>query len=137
MAAIARIVQKTVQKVLPCEMKALILQSKFLRNREMYAVVEILGQQFKVEKGTKLFVNRMASEEGSSVKLDRVLLVDNEGSVKVGAPTVDNASVSAKVIKHCKGETVLVFKKKRRKGYQTLNGHRQALTQIEIESINA
>ena len=103
----------------------------------MYAVVEILGQQFKVEKGTKLFVNRMASEEGSSVKFDRVLLVDNEGSVKVGAPTVDSASVSAKVIKHCKGETVLVFKKKRRKGYQTLNGHRQALTQIEIESINA
>lgn len=103
----------------------------------MYAVVEILGQQFKVEKGTKLFVNRMASEEGSSVKLDRVLLVDNEGSVKVGAPTVDNASVSAKVIKHFKGETVLVFKKKRRKGYQTLNGHRQALSQIEIESINA
>ena len=103
----------------------------------MYAVVEILGQQFKVEKGSKLFVNRMASEEGSSVKLDRVLLVDNEGSVKVGAPVVVNASVSAKVIKHCKGETVLVFKKKRRKGYQTLNGHRQALTQIEIESINA
>ena len=67
----------------------------------MYAVVEILGQQFKVEKGSKLFVNRMASEEGSSVKLDRVLLVDNEGSVKVGAPVVENASVSAKVIKHC------------------------------------
>ena len=130
-------VQKSVEKFLSGGWKVLILQSKFLRNREMYAVVEILGQQFKVEKGTKLFVNRMASEEGSSVKLDRVLLVDNEGSVKVGAPVVENASVSAKVIKHCKGETVLVFKKKRRKGYQTLNGHRQALTQIEIESINA
>jgi len=130
-------VQKSVEKFLPVGLKVLLLQSKFLRNREMYAVVEILGQQFKVEKGSKLFVNRMASEEGSSVKLDRVLLVDNEGSVKVGAPVVENASVSAKVIKHCKGETVLVFKKKRRKGYQTLNGHRQALTQIEIESINA
>ena len=103
----------------------------------MYAVVEILGQQFKVEKGTKLFVNRLASEEGSNVNFDRVLLVDNEGSVKVGTPVVDNATVSAKVVKHCKGETVLVFKKKRRKGYQTLNGHRQALTEIVIEGINA
>lgn len=103
----------------------------------MYAVVEILGQQFKVEKGTKLYVNRLASEEGSNVKFDRVLLVDDDANVKVGTPVVENASVSAKVLNHCKGDTVLVFKKKRRKGYQVLNGHRQSLTEVLIESINA
>lgn len=103
----------------------------------MYAVVEIAGQQFKVEKGTKLFVNRLENEEGSSVDFDKVLLVDNEDKVTVGTPMVDKASVSAKVLKHCKGETVLVFKKKRRKGYQKLNGHRQYLTEIEIQDIKA
>jgi large subunit ribosomal protein L21 len=103
----------------------------------MYAVVEIAGQQFKVEKGTKLFVNRLENEEGSEVKFDKVLLVDNNDNVTVGTPNVDKASVSAKVLKHCKGETVLVFKKKRRKSYQKLNGHRQYLTEIEIQDIKA
>jgi large subunit ribosomal protein L21 len=104
---------------------------------KMYAVVEIAGQQFKVEKGTKLFVHRLENEEGSEVNFDKVLLLDNEDNVTVGAPVVAKANVSAKVLRHCKGETVLVFKKKRRKGYQTLNGHRQYLTEIEIQDIKA
>ncbi|MDR2010776.1 MAG: 50S ribosomal protein L21 [Bacteroidales bacterium] len=103
----------------------------------MYAVVEIAGQQFKVEKGSRLFVNRLENEEGSEVKFDNVLLIDNNDNVTVGTPNVDKASVSAKVLKHCKGDTVLVFKKKRRKGYQKLNGHRQHLTEIEIQDIKA
>ena len=101
----------------------------------MYAIVEIAGQQFKVEKGSKLFVNRLENEEGSNVKFDRVMLLDNEDKVTVGTPLVEKANVSAKVIKHVKGDKVLVFKKKRRKGYQTLNGHRQQLTEIEIQDI--
>ncbi len=103
----------------------------------MYAIVEIAGQQFKVEKGTKLFVNRLENEEGSEVKFDKVLLLDNEDKVTIGTPIVEKANVSAKVLKHCKGDTVLVFKKKRRKGYQTLNGHRQFVTEIEIQDIKA
>ena len=101
----------------------------------MYAIVEIAGQQFKVEKGSKLFVNRLDNEEGSDIKFDKVLLLDNEDNVTVGTPLVEKANVSAKVIKHVKGDKVLVFKKKRRKGYQTLNGHRQQLTEIEIQDI--
>jgi len=103
----------------------------------MYAIVEIAGQQFKVEKGTKLFVNRLENEEGSEVSFDKVLLLDNNDKVTIGEPEVNSASVSAKVLKHCKGETVLVFKKKRRKGYQKLNGHRQYLTEIEIQDIKS
>ncbi|MDR2835438.1 MAG: 50S ribosomal protein L21 [Bacteroidales bacterium] len=101
----------------------------------MYAVVDIQGQQFKVEKGTKLFVNRLENEEGSDVNFEKVLLIENEDKVEVGSPIL-NVSVTAKVLKHCKGETVLVFKKKRRKGYQKLNGHRQYLSEIEIQDIN-
>ncbi len=103
----------------------------------MYAIVEIAGQQFKVEKGRKLYVHRLAGEENSSLSFDQVLLTDNDGQVKVGAPVVKGASVKAKILRHLKDDKVLVFKKRRRKGYQTLNGHRQYLTQIEIQEITA
>lgn len=101
----------------------------------MYAIVDIAGQQFKVEKGNEVFVNRLASEAGAAVEFDKVLLVDNEGKVKVGAPYVKGAVVKATVLEHCKGDKVIVFKKKRRKGYQKKNGHRQYLTKIQIEEI--
>ncbi len=102
----------------------------------MYAIVDIAGQQFKVEQGRKVFVHRLQAEEGSSIQFEKVLLKDNDETVVVGAPYVDGASVSATVLKHLKGEKVLVFKKKRRKGYQKCNGHRQYLTQIQIDSIS-
>jgi len=102
----------------------------------MYAIVDIAGQQFKVEKEQKLFVHRLNAEEGSKVNFDKVLLVDNGGKIKVGLPTVSGANVSATVLNHLKGEKVLVFKKKRRKGYQKMNGHRQYLTCIQIKEIN-
>ncbi|MFW5767794.1 MAG: 50S ribosomal protein L21, partial [Bacteroidota bacterium] len=89
----------------------------------MYAIVEIAGQQFKVENKTKLFVHRLETEEGKDIEFDKVLLVANDGKYKVGKPHVKDALVKAKVVSHQKGEKVLVFKKKRRKGYQTLNGH--------------
>ena len=101
----------------------------------MYAIVEIAGQQFKVEKGKKLFVHQLEAAEGDSVDFDRVLLVDNDGNIAVGTPTVKGAKVTAKVLEHIKGDKVLVFKKKRRKGYQKMNGHRQRFTQIQIENI--
>lgn len=101
----------------------------------MYAIVEIAGQQFKIEKDHKIFVHRLKAEEGSQIRFDRVMLVDNDGSIKVGLPTVTGASVSATVLNHLKGEKVLIFKKKRRKGYQKMNGHRQYLTAIKIDDI--
>jgi len=101
----------------------------------MYAIVEIAGQQFKIEKEMKLFVHRLKAEEGSQVNFDRVMLVDNDGKVKVGAPTVKGASVTATVLHHLKGDKVLVFKKKKRKSYQKMNGHRQYLTSIQIDDI--
>jgi len=103
----------------------------------MYAIVEIAGQQFKVAKDQKVFVHRLASDEGSKVSFDNVLLLSDAGKVTIGAPAIDGAQVGAKVIKHLKGDKVIVFKKKRRKGYQVKNGHRQALTEIVIESIVA
>jgi large subunit ribosomal protein L21 len=103
----------------------------------MYAIVDIAGQQFKVEEGKKIFVHRLSEEEGKSVKFDKVLLIDDDKNVKVGEPTVKGASVSAKVISHLKGDKVIVFKKKRRKGYKVKNGYRDYLTQIEIEKISA
>ena len=103
----------------------------------MYAIVDIAGQQFKVEKDQKVFVHRLEQEEGAQVSFDKVLLVENGSDVKVGAPTVAGATVSAKVVSHMRGDKVLVFKKKRRKGYQKMNGHRQDLTQILIENITA
>ncbi|MBS2096997.1 50S ribosomal protein L21 [Carboxylicivirga linearis] len=101
----------------------------------MYAVVDIAGQQFKVEKDRKIFVHRLSAEEGSSVEFEKVLLLDNEGDVKIGAPVLDGAKVTAKVLSHVKGDKVIVFKKKRRKGYKKKNGHRQYFTQIQIEEI--
>jgi large subunit ribosomal protein L21 len=116
----------------------LFLQPKIFNqknSKKMYAIVEIAGQQFKIEKDRRVYVQRLKAEEGSQVKFDRVMLVDNDGSVKVGTPTVDGAAVTATVVKHLKGDKVLVFKKKRRKGYQKLNGHRQYLTAIKIDDI--
>ncbi len=101
----------------------------------MYAIVEIAGQQFKVEKDKKLFVHHLELNEGDSVEFEKVLLVDNDGKVAVGTPTVKGAKVTAKVLQHVKGEKVLVFKKKRRKTYQKMNGHRQQFTQIQVETI--
>ena len=101
----------------------------------MYAVVEIAGQQFKVEKDQKLFVHRIDNKEGSIVSFDRVYLVDDGKNISFGTPSISGTVVNAKVLKHLKGEKVIVFKKKRRKGYKVKNGHRQALTQLLIESI--
>ncbi|MCL4117214.1 UNVERIFIED_CONTAM: hypothetical protein GTU68_002632 [Idotea baltica] len=103
----------------------------------MYAIVEIAGHQFKVEKDQKVFVNRLQTEEGKKVSFDNVLLVDDGGKVTVGAPAIGGAQVSAKVLKHLQGDKVIVFKKKRRKGYRVKNGHRQLLSEIVIESIVA
>ena len=102
----------------------------------MYAIVEIAGQQFKVEKDQRLFVHRLEDKEGAKITFEKVLLIDNDGKVNVGAPVVAGASVTAKVLEHLKGDKVLIFKKKRRKGYQKENGHRQYLTQIKIEAIS-
>ncbi len=101
----------------------------------MYAIVEIAGQQFKVSKDQKVYVHRLASEEGTKVTFDKVLLLDDNGNVTLGAPAVEGASVEAQVLKHLKGDKVIVFKKKRRKGYKKKNGHRQSLTQIQISGI--
>ena len=103
----------------------------------MYAIVEMAGQQFKVAKDQKVYVHRLQTEEGKKVTFDKVLLLDDNGSVTVGAPVIDGAAVEAKVVKHLKGDKVIVFKKKRRKGYRKKNGHRQALTEIVVESIVA
>ena len=102
----------------------------------MYAIVEMAGQQFKVEKDQQVFVHRLDSKEGSKVTFDNVLLVDNGGKVNVGAPAIKGATVVATVLEHVKGDKVLVFKKKRRKGYKVKNGHRQYLTSIKIDAIN-
>lgn len=101
----------------------------------MYAIVNIAGQQMKVAKDQQVYVNRLPNKEGDKVTFDEVLLVDDNGKVNVGAPAVSGASVSAKVVEHLKGDKVIVFKKKRRKGYQTRNGHRQLLTKIAIDGI--
>jgi len=101
----------------------------------MYVIVEIAGQQFKVEKDQKVYVHRLENAEGESIEFENVLLVDNDGSVKVGTPKVEGAKVTAKVLEHIKGDKVIVFKKKRRKGYKKFNGHRQYLTKIQIEEI--
>ena len=103
----------------------------------MYAIVEIAGQQFKVAKDQKVYVHRLQGEEGSSVSFDKVYLLDDGTQVTLGAPAITGASVEAIVVKHLKGDKVIVFKKKRRKGYRVKNGHRQSLTEILIESISA
>ena len=101
----------------------------------MYAIVEIAGQQYKVKKDQKIYTHRLEGEAGTELSFDRVLMVDNDGSVTVGAPTVEGASVKAKILSHLQDDKVIVFKKKKRKGYKKKNGHRQALTQIEIQEI--
>lgn len=101
----------------------------------MYAIVKIAGQQFKVQKDQKIFVHRLKNEEGTEVSFDTVMLKDVDGNITVGTPCIEGAMVKAQVIKHIKGEKVLVFHKKRRKGYQKMNGHRQYLTQILIIDI--
>ena len=101
----------------------------------MYAIVEIAGQQFKVAKDQKVYVHRLDAKTGTKVSFDQVLLLDDGVKVTIGAPAIANASVEAKVVKHLKDDKVIVFKKKRRKGYRVKNGHRQSLTEIVIESI--
>ncbi|MGC9332317.1 MAG: 50S ribosomal protein L21 [Bacteroidales bacterium] len=103
----------------------------------MYAIVEISGQQFKVENNSKLFVHRLDAEEGKEMKFDKILLVENNGKYKVGKPHVKDAHIKAEILSHQKGEKVLVFKKKRRKGYQKLNGHRQQFTELQVKDIVA
>lgn len=103
----------------------------------MYAIVEMAGQQFKVAKDQKVYVHRLQEEEGKKVVFDNVLLLADGSNITIGAPAIDGAAVEAKVVKHLKGDKVIVFKKKRRKGYKKKNGHRQSLTEIVIESIVA
>ncbi len=103
----------------------------------MYAIVEIAGQQFKVAKDQKVFVHRLQEEEGANVSFDKVLLLDNEGKITIGAPAIKGAEVTAKILSHLKGDKVIVFKKKRRKGYKKKNGHRQSFTEIQVEEILA
>ncbi|MEJ6546712.1 MAG: 50S ribosomal protein L21 [Flavobacteriaceae bacterium] len=101
----------------------------------MYAIVEIAGQQFKVAKDQKVFVHRLPEAEGESVQFSNVLLLENGKDITIGAPAIKGAAVEAKVIKHLKGDKVIIFKKKRRKGYRVKNGHRQYLSEIVIENI--
>jgi len=101
----------------------------------MYAIVNIAGQQFKVAKDQQLFVHRLQGDEGASIEFDNVLLAENDGKFSIGAPQLKGAKVSAKILSHLKGDKVIVFKKKRRKGYKKKNGHRQQFTKIEITGI--
>ncbi|MEI8201783.1 MAG: 50S ribosomal protein L21 [Bacteroidota bacterium] len=103
----------------------------------MYAIVDIQGQQFRVEKDQEIFVHRLDANEGDQLDFEKVMLLDNNGKVNVGAPFVGGAKITAKVLSHDRGDKVLIFKKKRRKGYQTLNGHRQDFTKILIEKITS
>ena len=101
----------------------------------MYAIVEIAGQQFKVQKDQRVYVHRLEAEEGKTVEFDRVLLLDDNGKVSVGAPVIEGVKVKATVLKHLKGDKVIIFKKKNRKGYRVKRGHRQSLTKIKVDSI--
>ena len=103
----------------------------------MYAIVEIAGQQFKVQKDQKIFVHRLDAEAGKKIDFDKVLLVDNDGKITLGAPAIEGAKVTAQVEEHLRGDRVIVFKKKRRKGYKKRNGHRQSFTAITIKDIKA
>ncbi len=102
----------------------------------MYAIVNIQGQQIKVEKDQEIYVHRLPNDEGDSVKTNEVLLIDSDSSVQIGTPLLEDASVDFKVLSHLKGDKVIVFKKKRRKGYRVKNGHRQQFSKIRIEAIN-
>lgn len=103
----------------------------------MYAIVDIQGQQFKVEKDQKLFVHRINADQGSEVEFDKVMLLDNNGAITIGTPVIDGAKVVLEILSHVKGEKILVFKKKRRKGYRKLNGHRQQFSEVRVKEIIA
>lgn len=103
----------------------------------MYVIVEIQGQQFKAEAGKKLFVHRLEAECGAAVEFDKVLLSDKDGEVKIGAPVIEGAKVVCEVLSHVRGEKVIIFKKKRRKGYRKRNGHRQNFTEVLIKEVVA
>jgi large subunit ribosomal protein L21 len=107
------------------------------KHNSMYAIVEIAGQQFKVAKDQKVYVHRLKEAEGSKVTFNKVMLLDDDKNVTIGAPAIEGAEVTAKILGHLKGDKVIVFKKKRRKGYKKKNGHRQYLSEIQIESIAA
>jgi large subunit ribosomal protein L21 len=108
-----------------------------IKFKKMYAIVEIAGQQFKVERGNKVYVHRLEANEGEKIEFDKIFLLDNGGKISVGNPTVEGAKVVATVISHLRGDKVIVFKKKRRKGYQKWNNHRQSLTQILVQGVLA
>lgn len=103
----------------------------------MYVIVDIQGQQFKVEQDQKLFVHRINADQGSEVEFEKVMLVDNDGDVKIGTPVVEGAKVVVEILSHLKGDKVLVFKKKRRKGHRKLNGHRQQFSEVRVKEIIA
>jgi large subunit ribosomal protein L21 len=102
----------------------------------MYAIVEIAGQQFKVEEGKKIFVHRLEAEDGAQINFDKVLLIEDEGKITIGEPVIKDAKVEGIIVNKVRGDKVIVFKKKRKKGYRVKNGHRQNFTQVEIVSIN-
>ena len=103
----------------------------------MYVIVDIQGQQFKVKQDQKLFVHRINAEQGSEVEFEKVMLIDNEGTITVGTPVVEGAKVVVEILSHLKGDKVLVFKKKRRKGHRKLNGHRQQFSEVRVKEIIA
>ncbi len=102
----------------------------------MFAIVTIAGQQFKVEEGQELFVHQLAASEGDQLDFDQIHLIDNDGAIRIGYPTINAAKINATVMEHVKGDKVIIFKKKRRKGYKKKNGHRQSFTKIKIDSIS-
>jgi len=102
----------------------------------MYAIVEIAGQQFKVEEGKKIFVHRLKAEDGKQIDFEKVLLIEDDGKITIGEPVIKDAKVEGKVVNQVRGDKIIVFKKKRKKGYRVKNGHRQNFTQVEIISIN-
>ena len=101
----------------------------------MYAIVDIAGKQFKVAKDQYIYAPKMEGDAGTAVTFDKVLLVDNDGDINIGAPSLSGVKVSGKILEHVKGDKVIIFKKKRRKGYAVKNGHRQQFTKVQIESI--
>ena len=103
----------------------------------MYVIVDIQGQQFKVQQDQKLFVHRINADQGAEVEFEKVMLVDNEGAITVGSPVIEGAKVVVEILSHVKGDKFLIFKKKRRKGYRKLNGHRQQFSQVRVKEIIA
>ncbi len=102
----------------------------------MYCIVEIAGKQFKIEEDARLYVPHLSAEQDDEVTFDRVLMHVNDDDVQIGAPSLDDLSVTARVLDHVKGDKITVFKKKRRKRYRVKNGHRQQYTRIQVKSVN-